>query len=160
MLTHFSGASSINVTASPVTSVSHHITVRTVLTQPTAVITITRPVFPSSFITYPTPKSSGIVSVQSPPQRWNQSETRLWSATVYSSAILVSKVTASLSIVLSTSTKSPTLPSVGSSIPPRGDEARTSRKLFLGTNFLIGTAVGGLVLLGIIISMFVLYRRR
>ncbi|KAL9956919.1 hypothetical protein ACROYT_G038479 [Oculina patagonica] len=153
-------ASSINVTASPVTSVSHHSTARTVSTQPTTFIPITRPVFPSSFITYPTAVSSGIVSAQSPSRGWNQSETRLWTATVYSSAIQVSKVTASLSVVLSASTKSPTLSSVGSSIPPRGNEARSSRKLFHGTNFLIGTAVGGLVLLGVIISMFVLYRRR
>ena len=109
-------ASSINVTASPGTSVSHLTSSRTVSIQPTAVLT-----------TYPTPRSSGIVSAQTPPHVGNRSETRLWSATVYSSVIQVSKVTASLSVLLSTSTMSPTLPSVGSSPPPRGDEARSSR---------------------------------
>ena len=91
---------------------------------------------------------------------WTPTETTLWSATVYSSATPDSKTTASSSVVLSTTVHFSTLPSVGSSVPPYGVEASSSRKLFLGTNFLVGTAVGGLVLLGIIISMFVLYRRR
>ena len=137
-------ASSINVTASPGTSVSHPTSSKPTSMQPTAVTTIS----------YSTPKASGVVSVQSSPHGWNQSETRLWSATIQ-----VSKSTTSPSVALSTSMVSPTLPLVNSSILPRGVEARSSHKLFLGTNFLVGTAVGGIVLLGIIISIFVLYKR-
>ena len=94
-------------------------------------------------MTYTTAKSSGIVSAQSlTVQRWSTTVTQ------------ASKTTSS------TRAQSPTLSSVSSSIPPREEEARSSHKLFLGTNFLIGTAVGAVVLLGLIISLVVLYRRR
>lgn len=160
--------SSKNVTTSSSTvftttsSVSHLTSSKTVLIEPSS---------------YSSAKTSGIVSVQSHPtpvmsyvsgqtssvsilRGWNPTETRLWSATVYSLATRESETTASSSVVLLTSVNSPTLSGVGSSVSSRGVEARSSRKLFLRTNFLVGTAVGGLVLLSIIISMFVLYRRR
>ena len=118
-------------------------------------------------MTYPTTKSSGIGSVQSHPtpvmssvSGQRSSVSTLQGPTVYSSAIRASKTTESTTGILSTSVPSPSLPGVGSSIPPRGEEAKSLHKLFLGTNFLIGTAVGGVVLLGILFSMLVLYRRR
>ena len=75
---------------------------------------------------------------------------------VSSSVIQVSRA----SFLWSSITPSPTLPSVGSSIPPAGEEVRSSHKILQETNFLIGAVAGGAPLLVIITLWLVIRRRR
>lgn len=75
--------------------------------------------------------------------------------TVSSSVIQVSRA----SSLWSSTTPSPTLPSVGSSIPPV-EEVGSSHNTLQGTNFLIGAIAGGALLLVIIILSIVIRRRR
>ena len=76
--------------------------------------------------------------------------------TVSSSVIEVSRA----SSLWSSTTLSPTLTSVGSSISPVGEEVGSSHKILLETNFLIGAVAGGALLLVIIILWLVIRRRR
>ena len=76
--------------------------------------------------------------------------------TVSSSVIEVSRP----SSLWSSTTPSPTLPPVGSSIRPVEEEAGSSQNTLQGTNFLIGAVAGGALLLVIIILSLVIRRRR
>ncbi|CAH3044625.1 unnamed protein product [Porites lobata] len=78
------------------------------------------------------------------------------SITVSSSVIQVSRA----SSLWSSTTPSPTLPSVGSSIPPVEEEVGSSYNTLQDTNFLIGAIAGGALLLVIIILSLVIRRRR
>ena len=73
-----------------------------------------------------------------------------------SSVIQVSRA----SSLWSSTTPSPTLPSVGSSIPPVEEEVGSSHNILQETNFLIGAVAGGSLLLVIIILWLVIRRRR
>ena len=76
--------------------------------------------------------------------------------TVSSSVIQVSRA----SSLWRSTTPSPTLPSVGSSIPPVEEEVGSSHNILQETNFLIGAVAGGALLLVIIILWLVIRRRR
>ena len=76
--------------------------------------------------------------------------------TVSSSVIEVSRP----SSLWSSTTPSPTLPTVGSSIPPVGEEVGSSHNTLQDTNFLIGAVAGSALLLVIIILWLVIRRRR
>ena len=78
------------------------------------------------------------------------------SITVSSSVIQVSRA----SSLWSSTTPSPSLPSVGSSIPPVEEEVGSSHNTLQDTNFLIGAIAGGALLLVIIILSLVIRRRR
>lgn len=85
-----------------------------------------------------------------------------WSA-LHSSVIQASHNSSALSVRPSSSALPSTLPSVGSGSglpPPRGEEAKSLHRILLGTNFFVGTTVGALVILVIIVILFVVHRRR
>jgi len=124
-----------NITASPVTKYR--------MTSSTLVLTWTQSTLQQTTASTPLNLSTTSRFV-SPPR-----------VTVSSSVIQVSRA----SSLWSSTTPSPTLPSVGSSIPPVGEEVGSSHKILLETNFLIGAVAGGALLLVIIILSLVRRRR-
>ena len=76
--------------------------------------------------------------------------------TVISRVIQVSRA----SSLWSSTTPSPTLPPVGSSIPPVEEEVGSSHNILQETNLLIGAVAGGALLFVIIILWLVIRRRR
>ena len=124
-----------NITASPVTKYR--------ITSSTPVLTWTQSPLQT---TASTPLNLSTTScIVSPPR-----------VTVSSSVIQVSRA----SSLRSSTTPSPTLPSVGSSIPPVEEEVGSSHNILQETNFLIGAVTGGSLLLVIIILWLVIRRRR
>lgn len=115
--------------------------IRTSTIQPTTVSKSTL-----CFTTYSTTKSSGIVSTQS--------------LVVQASSTAVSAVTEPSKTTSSAGTQSPTVDGGISTAPPREEETMSFHQVFPGTSFLVGTVIGALAVLGLIIAMVFWCRRR
>lgn len=118
--------------------------IRTSTIQPTTV----SKTYPSTlcFTTYSTAKSSGIVSTQS--------------LVVQASSTAVSAVTEPSKTTSSAGAQSPTVNGGISTAPPREEETMSFHQVFPGTSFLVGTVIGALAVLGLIIAMVFWCRRR
>lgn len=118
--------------------------IRTSTIQPTTV----SKTYPSTlcFTTHSTAKSSGIVSTQS--------------LVVQASSTAVSAVTEPSKTTSSAGTQSPTVNGGISTAPSREEETMSFHQVFPGTSFLVGTVIGALAVLGLIIAMVFWYRRR
>ena len=153
----FQGSLNVTVTTSPALELTMISSIRkatkTISIQPSTTTFLTHPG------THITASSTPLMSSVSVQRSVVFSSAR--QSTVHSSVIIETSQSSLVRSVISSSRSTlPTLPSVSSSMAPRGEEVKSLNGIFLRTEFLVGTAVAGVIVLLLIIVLLVVRRKR